>query len=67
MPPLATIGLVFPSGLDHCRGVLRGVRRYAEGRPGWAFARAEADPRAVARLLRVRPAGVIAYVCTGPL
>jgi LacI family transcriptional regulator len=67
MPPLATIGLVFPPGLDHCRGVLRGVRRFAEGKPGWAFAQAEADPRAAADLRKLRPVGLIAYVCTRPL
>lgn len=67
MPSLTTVGLVFPSGLDHCRGVLRGVRRYAEGKPGWAFAQAEADPRAAAALRKLAPAGLIAYVCARPL
>lgn len=67
MTPLTTIGLVFPSGLDHCRGVLRGVRRFAEGKPDWAFVQAEADPRAAAGLQRLRPAAVVAYVCTRPL
>jgi LacI family transcriptional regulator len=67
MPALTSIGLVFPPGLDHCRGVLRGVRRYAEGRPDWAFVQAEADPRAAAAVRKLAPAGLIAYVCTRPL
>jgi LacI family transcriptional regulator len=67
MPKLTTIGLMLPSGLAHCRGVLRGVRRFAETKPGWAFVQADADVRAVADLRKLRPAGLIAYVCARPL
>ena len=61
------IGLVFPSGLDHCRHLLRGVRRYADTRPDWMFFQAYADPASVAALREFRPAGVVAYVCSQAL
>ncbi len=67
MPTPITIGLMFPSGLAHCRGMLRGVRCYAETKPGWAFVQADADLPAAADLRKLRPGGVIAYACTRPL
>jgi LacI family transcriptional regulator len=61
------IGLVFPSGLDHCRNLLRGVRRYAEAKPDWVFFQAHADPAGVAALRAFRPAGLVAYACSPAL
>ena len=45
---LIHIGLVFDYSLQYCRGVLRGVKRYAQTRPDWVFlsAVAEAQRRA---------------------
>jgi LacI family transcriptional regulator len=62
VPPTVRIGLVFNHGLAYCRGVLRGVRRYALGRPPWVLLPVPADPAAVHTLRPLHVAGVIAHL-----
>ena len=56
------IGLVVTYSLDYCRGILRGVKRYAEAKPEWMFVPIEPDPDGLRLLQEVRPAGVIAHL-----
>ena len=56
------IGLVFTYNLHYCRGVLRGIKRYAEGRPEWTLLLLGPEAKALKDLRVFRPAGVIAYI-----
>jgi LacI family transcriptional regulator len=56
------IGLMFTYNLHYCRGVLRGIKRYAEGRPKWTLLLLGPEREALAQLKAFRPHGVIAYV-----
>jgi LacI family transcriptional regulator len=56
------IGLVFSHTLAHCRGVLRGIKRYAEAAPHWTFLPVSPEGLALRTLRSLRPAAVIAHV-----
>ena len=56
------IGLVFSYGLDYCRDILRGVKAFAETRPGWVFTPIAPEPRAVRSLRALDHHGLIAHV-----
>jgi LacI family transcriptional regulator len=56
------IGLVFSHTLAYCRGVLRGIKRYAETAPHWTFLPVSPDPQAIHTLRSLRPAAVIAHL-----
>src|SRR5262249_6818577 len=66
-PATVRIGLVMSYALAYCRGVLRGIRAYAQGKPGWVLMPVPPEPEAVGALRRYRPAGVIAYACSPEL
>jgi LacI family transcriptional regulator len=61
------IGLVFSHTLAYCRGVLRGIKRYAEAAPHWAFLPVAPEPRAIRKLQSLNPAGVIAHLVSEEL
>jgi LacI family transcriptional regulator len=61
------IGLVFSYSLAYCRGILRGIRRYAQVRPDWIFTPIDPDARGLRILRDLRPAGIIAHVYTREL
>lgn len=56
------IGLVFTYSLDYCRGILRGIKRYAESRPHWIFAPIDPEPDGLRMLADLRPAGLIGHL-----
>jgi LacI family transcriptional regulator len=56
------IGLVFDRSLDYCRGVLRGVKRFAETKPRWTFVLVAPEAQELEDLARLRPSGLIAHV-----
>lgn len=56
------IGLVFSHNLAYCRGILRGIKRYAETAPGWTFLPVSAEPHAVRTLRSLHPSAVIAHI-----
>lgn len=56
------IGLVFDYSTGYCRGVLRGVKRYAETRPNWVLMPVVPDARAIRMLSKVKPDGLITWV-----
>ena len=56
------IGLVVSQTLAYCRGILRGIKRYAETAPHWTFLPASPEPQAIRTLRSLRPDGVIAHV-----
>jgi LacI family transcriptional regulator len=66
MVPLR-IGLVFNHHLGCCRGMLRGIRRYAEIKPDWLFIPVAPKASTLARLRRLKPAGLIAHLFSAPL
>jgi LacI family transcriptional regulator len=59
---MVRIGLVFNTGLAYCRGVLRGIRQYAQSRPDWVLLPVAAEPKAVRSLGGLGLAGAIAQV-----
>jgi LacI family transcriptional regulator len=61
------IGLVFDRSLDYCRGVLRGIKRFASTKPGWTFAVVAPEARELENLAQLRPAGLIAHVYSNHL
>lgn len=61
------IGLVFTHTLAYCRGVLRGIKRYAETAPHWTFLPVSAESSSVRTLRSLRPAAVIAHVFSDEL
>src|ERR671910_741154 len=58
---LIRIGLVFDRSLPYCRGVLPGVKRYAEAKPHWVFLTVAPDTAGLKALRTLRPAGVVAH------
>jgi len=56
------IGLVFSHTLAYCRGVLRGIKHYAETVPHWTFLPVSPEPQAIRTLRSLRPAAVIAHL-----
>jgi LacI family transcriptional regulator len=67
MAPFLRIGLVFSPGLAYCRGILRGIKRYAEARPDWLFLPLAPGRQALRRLRAARPSGVIAHIYSAEL
>jgi LacI family transcriptional regulator len=67
MAPLLRIGLVFNPSLAYCRGILRGITRYAEARPDWLFLPIAPGPQAARRLRAACPSGVIAHIYSDDL
>jgi LacI family transcriptional regulator len=61
-PPPTRIGLVFSYSLDFCRGVLRGIKAFAEARPHWILMPVAPEPRAIETLRQLRPSGLIGHV-----
>ncbi len=61
------IGLVFHSDLAYSRGVLRGIKQYAQTQPHWVLT--PLDPETLTReaLRALRPAGLIALVSSPAL
>jgi LacI family transcriptional regulator len=55
------IGLVFGCSLAYCRGILRGIRDFAQGKPRWVLMPVRPEPEAVRELRRFRPSGIIAH------
>src|SRR5262249_10187937 len=62
MTPLVSIGLVFDYTDGQCRGMLRGIKQYAEARPHWTLVPTSAELRAVAALAKSPPRGLITWV-----
>ncbi len=56
------IGLVFPYNLGFCRGVLQGIRQFAETRPDWSCLLVGPEANSVRSLMRMKPAGLMAFV-----
>jgi LacI family transcriptional regulator len=56
------IGLVLSYSQGYCRGILRGVKAYAESLQDWIFTPVEPDAADIERLRALRPAGIIAQV-----
>src|SRR5215218_6961325 len=61
------IAAVISQGLSYCRGIIRGVTQFADGRPDWVVLPVDAEPRAVEFLRGLEVDGVIAHVGTRPL
>lgn len=58
------VGLVFDYTLGYSRGVLRGIKQFAVGRPHWILAPVDTDSLSAAALMALEPAGVIGTVLT---
>ncbi len=58
------IGLVFDYNLAYPRGVLRGVKQFAQTRPHWILVPLDTDGLTARALQVMRPAGLIALVVT---
>jgi LacI family transcriptional regulator len=61
------IGLVFDYNLAYPRGVLRGVKQFAQTRPHWILVPLDTDGLTPRALQAMRPAGIIALVVTDTL
>jgi len=59
-----TIGLVFDYSLSYARGVLRGVKAFAQTRPHWILVPLGSDGLTARGLRAMRPAGLVALVVT---
>src|SRR5262245_20545233 len=57
-----TIGLVFDYSLSYARGVLRGVKAFAQTRPHWILVPLGSDGLNQRALRAMRPAGLVALV-----
>jgi LacI family transcriptional regulator len=62
-----SIALVFSFSLSYCRGVLRGISRYASDREDWTLATLAPGPELAASLAAVKPQGIIAHIYDRPL
>ena len=58
----SVVGLVFPYNLGFCRGALQGIRRFVETRPDWSCLLVGPETSSVRSLMRMKPAGLIAFV-----
>lgn len=56
------IALVFSFSLSYCRGVLRGISRFAADRDDWTLVPVAPGPDLAASLAAVRPRGIIAHI-----
>jgi LacI family transcriptional regulator len=66
-PPSSRIGLLIDFGQGFCRGVLRGVKCFAETRPHWSLLPLAANLQSIQELRARHLAGVIAYAGTEEL
>jgi LacI family transcriptional regulator len=64
MNPIASIGLVFDTSRGYCRGVLQGIKHYAESRPDWVLIPISSEPRSIHALEKSPPQGLIGWVHT---
>lgn len=62
MPRPLPIALVFSFSLSYCRGVLRGISRYAANREDWTLTPLAPGPDLVASLAVMKPQGIIAHI-----
>src|SRR5262245_26138206 len=67
MDKLLRIGLVFNYHLAYARGVLRGIKHYAQTRPDWNLVPLDTEGLTPATLRAAGPAGLIALVYTDAL
>ncbi len=56
------IGLVYNYGMAYARGVLRGIKHYAQTKPDWTLVPLDTEGLTAAALRTLRPAGLIAHV-----
>jgi LacI family transcriptional regulator len=56
------IGLIFDYDTGYCRGVLRGIKQYAEAMRHWVLVPVVADPRAVRALGKLNVDGLISWL-----
>jgi LacI family transcriptional regulator len=56
------VGLVFDYNLSYPRGVLRGIKQFAQTRPHWVLMHLDTDRMTAGELQTMRPAGMIALV-----
>jgi LacI family transcriptional regulator len=56
------IGLVFNYNLAYARGVLRGIKHYAQRQPHWVLVPLDAEALTLPALRVLRPTGLIAHV-----
>jgi LacI family transcriptional regulator len=61
------IGLVFDANMAYARGVLRGVKRFAQTRPRWTLVVHDAEGLKPHTLEVIRPSGMIAGVVSEPM
>jgi len=62
MPRPLSIALVFSFSLSYCRGVLRGISRYAADRDDWTLTPLAPGADLAAALAAVKPQGIIAHI-----
>ncbi len=62
MPRPLSIALVFSFSLSYCRGVLRGISRFAADRQDWTLTPLAPGPDLAATLAAVKPQGIIAHI-----
>src|SRR5262249_46286265 len=62
MSPNVHIGLIFDYDTGYCRGVLRGIKQYAEAMPHWVLVPVVADSRAVRALGGLNVDGLISWL-----
>lgn len=63
----AHIGLIFHYDTGYCRGVLRGIKQYAEAMRHWVLIPVVADPRAVRALRKFQVDGLISWLFRAPV
>ncbi|GIW75877.1 MAG: XylR family transcriptional regulator [Phycisphaerae bacterium] len=61
------IALIFTWNLSYCRAVLRGVRRFASSHPEWTLELIGPHSPVLCELLRRKPDGIIAHICSPKL
>ena len=62
MIPNIRIGLIFDYDTGYCRGVLKGIKQYAEAMRHWVLMPVIADPRAVRALGKLKVDGLISWL-----
>jgi LacI family transcriptional regulator len=67
MKPPLHIGLVFDHNLAYSRGVLRGIKQFAQTRPHWILMPLDTEGLTVRVLKTMQPAGLMALVSTRAL
>jgi LacI family transcriptional regulator len=67
MTPPLHIALVFDYHLAYSRGVLRGIKQFAQARPHWILVPLDPEGLTVRALRAMQPSGLIALVATATL